>query len=181
MKFEKSYKVILRPVLVGLVAIILGIVLVVYYNSQENATTASYFISWAVVAVGIFMLLFALYVSIMQIVKNRVSKFGTQYIARYLSHETNSSAGKVNYYSITYTYHMDGMDYTKTSKEEFTWKEILTLKTVKEFKIKVFNNKVILDEDLNDTYIKYQKQIAETESKYNNAYREVEDTLKKNK
>jgi len=179
MKIEKLKSLILRPFLAGLIALAVGGGLFIYYYCfYENPSVASYVITAAIAVMGVLAWLSTIWFFISHLLRSKVKNNGQLVKASYVSHETHVSAAKVNYYSITYKYELDGKEYTKKSKSEFVWKEVLTLRAIKEFNIKVLNSRVVLDDDLEDLFEKNKELVKLEQQKYDEAYKQVDNLLR---
>ncbi len=71
------------------------------------------------------------------------------------------------------------MSVEKASKSEFVWKEILTLKAVNDFQIRVLNGRVVLDCDLENMFEENKQAVLELEERYNKAREEVAKIVSK--
>ena len=174
MKIENTKQVILRPLLIGLLGLAVGGGLFIYYYFfKEEVSVAAYVINGAIALFGVIGMVSTIYISIVQYLKLKTKKEGQIVKAQYVSHKTNVTQSKVNYYKVTYKYEIDGVSVEKTSPSEFEWKEVLTLKAVKDFQIKVLNGRVVLDCDLNQLFHDNKDAVLELENRYNKAREEV--------
>ena len=178
MKIDSTKSVIFRPLLLGLLGLLVGGGLFIYYYFfKEDTSVAAYVINGVIAFAGVVGILSTIYVAIIQYLKIQTKKNGEQVVAHYVSHKTDTSSGKVDYYKITYKYEINGQEFTKTSSSEFDYKEALTLKAVKDFQIRVLNGRVVLDCDLNQMFNDNKEAVKELEDKYNKAISEVDKIL----
>jgi len=180
MKIEKTKSVIFRPLLLGLIGLVVGGGLFIYYYFfKEDTSVAAYVINGAIALAGVIGMISTIYVGIVQYLKIKTKKTGSECIAKYVSNSTNVTQSKINYYKITYTYTLNNQEFIKTSSSEFIFKEVLILKCVHEFKIRVLNGRVVLDDDLDQLFEDNKEAILELEKKYNIARGEVDKILNK--
>ena len=178
MKIENTKSVILRPLLLGLIGLAIGGGLFLYYYFfTEGASIASYVITGAIAIVGVLGVLSTIYFAIDQYLKIKTLKTGKVVTAQYVSNSTNVTASKINYYKVTYKFEDNGVTIEKTSKSEFEWKEVLTLKAAKDFQIRLLNGRVVLDCDLNQMFNDNKDAILELEQRYNKAREEVDKII----
>ena len=181
MKIENTKSVILRPLLLGLLGLAVGGGLFVYYYFfKEDTSVAAYVINGAIALVGFLGIVATIYFAIEQYLKIKTKKEGQIVKAQYVSHYSNVSSGKINYYKVPYKYEIDGVSQEKTSKSEFIWKEVLTLKAVDNFQIRVLNGRVVLDCDLDKMFEDNKQAVLELEERYNKAREEVAKIVSKN-
>ena len=174
MKIENTKSAILRPLLLGLLGLAVGGGLFIYYYCfKEDVSVAAYVINGAIALFGVIGMISTIYISIEQYLKLKTKKEGQIVKAQYVSHKTEVTQSKVNYYKVTYTYVIDGVSFEKTSYSEFEWKEVLTLKAAKEFQIRVLKGRVVLDCDLNQMFNDNKDAVLELEKRYNQAREEV--------
>ena len=178
MKINSTKSVIFRPLLLGLLGLLVGGGLFIYYYFfKEDTSVAAYVINGVIAFAGVVGILSTIYVAIIQYLKIQTKNKGDKVLAHYVSHKTDTSFSKVNYYKVTYTYEIDGVEFKKTSSSEFEYKEALTLKTVKDFQIRVLNGRVVLDCDLNQMFNDNKDAVLELEGKYNKAQEAVDKIL----
>ena len=180
MKIEKTKSVILRPLLLGLIGLLVGGGLFIYYYYfNEDTSVAAYVINGAIGLIGVVGIISTIGLGIVQYLKLKTKKDGQVIMATYVSHKTNVTVSKVNYYMVTYKYVDNGVEVVKTSKSEFDWKEVLTLKAANEFQIRYLNGRVVLDCDLNKMFEENKDTVLELESRYNKAREEVDKIINK--
>ena len=180
MKIESTKSVILRPLLLGLLGLLVGGGLFVYYYCfKEDTSVAAYVINGAIALIGVFGIFATGYLAIIQYLKLKTKKEGQIVKARYVSQKTDTTASKVNYYKVTYAYDMDGQTFELTSRSEFTFKEALTLKAAKEFQIRVLNGRVVLDCDLDQLFEENKDAVKELEDRYHKAIDMVNNIIQK--
>ena len=178
MKLENTKKAILRPFLAGVIGLSVGGGLfLLYYFKVLESSTAAYVINGAIAFVGVLAMITTIFVAINQVQKLKVKKEGEVKVATYISHETHTSAGKENYYNVTFSYELNGEKIIKKSKAEFVWKEVLTLKAIKNFNIKVLNGRVVMDDDIEELFEKNKELVKLEQQKYDEAYSKVEQIL----
>ncbi len=174
MKIEKTKQVILRPLLLGLIGLAVGGGLFIYYYFfNEDTSVAAYVINGAIALVGVVGIVSTIYFAILQYLKIKTKNQGQLLKAKYISHKTNVTSAKVNYYMITYSFELNGKSVEMTSKSEFEWKEVLTLKAMEEFEIRYLNGRVVLDIDLNKAFEENKDKVLEIEKRYQKAQEEV--------
>ena len=180
MKIESTKSVILRPLLLGVLGLIVGGGLFIYYYYfKKDVSVAAYVINGAIALAGVVGIISTIYISIIQYLKIKTKKEGEIVKARYVSHKTDTTASKINYYKVKYTYEINNQTFEKASRSEFTYKEALTLKCVNEFQIRVLNGRVVLDCDLDQLFEENKEAIKELEDRYNKAIDVVNNILKK--
>lgn len=179
MKIKNTKKLLTTPLLVGAIcALVGGGLLLYYYLYAKDSSIASFVTCYAIVAVGALSLISIVFILIEQHYKIKTLKQGQELIAKYLSNDTNVSAQKTNYYSIQFQYELDNQVYTRKTKYEFSWGEVLTLKVVGEFKIRLLNGRIVLDEDLESLFENNKEKIRQEEQKYYDAQSKIEEILK---
>ena len=180
MKINSTKSVIFRPLLLGLLGLVVGGGLFIYYYFfKEDTSVAAYVINGAIGLAGIIGIIATVFIAINQYLKLQVVKKGTTITAHYLSHKTDTSFQKVDYYKLTYKYELNGVEVVKTTSSEFEYKEVLTLKASQDFQIKVLNGREILDCDLNKMFEENKDKVKELEDRYNKAKEEVNKIINK--
>ena len=180
MKIENTKQAILRPLLLGLLGLAVGGGLFVYYYFfKKDVSVAAYVINGAIALFGVIGMVSTIYIAIEQYLKLKTKKEGQIVKAQYVSHKTNVTQAKINYYKVKIKYELDGKEVEIDSKSEFEWKEVLTLKAVKEFQIRVLNGRVVLDCDLNKLFEENKQAVLELENRYNKARDEVANIISK--
>ena len=170
MKLNSTKSVIFRPLLLGSLGLLVGGGLFVYYYFfNDDTSVAAYVINGIIFFAGVVGVLSTIYVAIIQYLKIQTKNKGDVVIAHYVSHKTDTSFSKVDYYKITYKYELNGVEVIKTSSSEFDYKEALTLKCVQDFQIRVLNGREILDCDLTQMFNENKDAIKELEDRYNKA------------
>ncbi len=178
MKLESTKQAVLRPLLLGLIGLAVGGGLFIYYYFfNDNTSVAAYVINGAIALVGVLGILATIYFAIIQYLKIKTKKEGKIVKAQYVSHKTNVTVSKVNLYKVTYTFEIDGQKFTKASASEFDWKEVLTLKTIKEFEIRYLNGRVVLESDLTKLFEENKQEVLALEERYRKASEEVDKIL----
>lgn len=180
MKLKNSKKLFTTPLLVSAIcALVGGGLLFYYYCFAKEYSAASLVSCYLIIAVGVFSLLSIIYFAVKQNIAKKTLNEGEEYVATYISHDTNVSSQKTNYYSLKYKYFIDGKEIIKKSKYEFTWGEILTLKAVGSFNIKIYKNNIILVDNLEKLFENNKEKVKEVEQRYYNAQAKVEELLNK--
>ena len=165
---------VIKPAIIGVVVVILGVVLLVYYRYfAKSASAASYVVSALVLAAGVAIAVS----SILQIFKikndKKIMQLGERTTATFLSYNSNKTSGKVAIYYIEYSYEADGKKYVCKSPSQFNWYEVLTLKVVGQFPIKTYKGKSMLDCDLMQMHLDNREAVAELNKKYEQALEEL--------
>ena len=174
MKIESTKSVILRPLLLGLLGLLVGGGLFVYYYFfKEDTSVAAYVINGVIAFAGVVGIFATGFFAIIQYLKIKTKKEGNIVKAQYVSQKTDTTMSKVNYYKVTYSYEYNGQKVIKTSASEFSYKEALTLKAVEEFQIRVLNGRVVLDCDLDQLFEENKDKVKELEDRYNKAIDKV--------
>ena len=165
---------VVKPCIIGVVVIILGIVLLVYYRYLATSkSAASYVVSGLTVAAGVVLTVS----SVFRLVKIKsdlqVETLGRSTTATFLSYNTEKTSGKVAVYYIEYKFEDEGKTYVCKSPSQFNWYEVLTLKVVGEFPIKTYKGKSVLDCDLMKMHLDNRDAVAELNRKYEQALEEL--------
>lgn len=165
---------VIKPVIYGSIVVVLGIVLLVYYRYfAKESSVASYVVSVVTLLVGVALIVLSL-LKLIKIKKDGDTiKYGEKLKANFLSYGTNKTSGKVAVYYIEYSYEYQGKKYICTSPSVFTWYEVLTLKAVEEFDIKMYKGNCLLDCDLLQLQMQNREKVAELNKKYELALEEL--------
>ncbi|MDE6210526.1 MAG: hypothetical protein K2G42_00960 [Clostridia bacterium] len=165
---------VIKPAVIGVVVVILGIALLVYYRYfAKSASAASYVVSALALAAGVVITVS----SILRIFKikndQKIVELGERTMATFISYNSNKTSGKVAIYYIEYSYEADGKKCVCKSPSQFNWYEVLTLKVVGQFPIKTYKGKSMLDCDLMQMHLDNREAVAELNSKYEQALEEL--------
>ena len=174
MKKSSAKENVIKPAITGVLVIILGVGLLVYYACfAKNPTAASYVLPSLAIAAGVFITVSA----ILRIFKvksdEKVLRLGTPATATFVSYNSDRTSGKVAVYYVEYAYEIDGKRYVCKSPSEYNWYEVLTLKVVGQFPIKTYNGKSVLDCNLMQMHLDNREAVAELNSKYEKALEEL--------
>jgi hypothetical protein len=165
---------VIKPCIIGIVVVILGIALLVYYRYiAKSASAASYVVSALTLAAGVFLSV----ASILRLVKIKrdvqVETLGKSATATFVSYGSEKTSGKVAIYYVEYKFEDEGKTYINKSPSQFNWYEVLTLKVVGEFAIKTYKGRSVLDCDLMQMHLDNREAVAQLNKKYEQALDEL--------
>ncbi|MEG1609344.1 MAG: hypothetical protein RR348_05700 [Clostridia bacterium] len=181
MKIKKVLNSIVYALVIGFVVSTIGIGLVFWYMSRDNATVVSYFFSGLVIAGGLVGLVGGSVNSIKLLIQQNVLKKGTKTTAKYIKHDCNIYNKNGSLYYIEYEYEDGGNVVHKKSGNEYVWKEILALKCAGTFEIAHYKGRCVLMTSLAELQIQYATQMNELQEIYSNAYDGVDEMIKRDK
>ena len=165
---------VIKPLIISVIVTLLGIALLVYYiGFSKKPTTLNYVVSALTVAVGV-LLIAAATVRIVKVKgEEKIALLGTPTQAEFISYGSQKTSGKVAIYYIEYSFEYDGKKYVCKTPHKFNWYEVLTLKVVGTFQIKVYKGKSILDCDIMKLHLDNREAVAELNQKYAQALDEL--------
>ncbi|MEG1394627.1 MAG: hypothetical protein RSD04_02625 [Clostridia bacterium] len=178
MKIKKPLSVILKPAVLSVLSIALGIGLVFYYRSRTNSTAASYFVCGLVLAVGAFSLVGVIANGVTCLWQKKIAEKGENKVAEFLSYDTKITTSKSAIYYINFSYEREGEKVFAKSKNEFTWIEVLALKSVEKFAIREYKGHTILITDMQKLIAQESTKMQELQKKYDSAYHNVGELRK---
>ncbi len=103
----------------------------------------------------------------------KIKLIGKSALGTFISYGTQKTSGKVAVYYIEYSFEDEGKKYVCKTPHEFNWYEVLTLKVVGDFPIKVYNGKSVLDCDVMKMHLDNREAVAELNAKYEQAIDEL--------
>ena len=103
----------------------------------------------------------------------KIKLIGKSALGTFISYGTQKTSGKVAVYYIEYSFEDEGKKYVCKTPHEFNWYEVLTLKVVGDFPIKVYNGKSVLDCDIMKMHLDNREAVAELNAKYEQAIDEL--------
>ncbi len=165
---------LIKPLILSVVVTLLGIGLLVYYVCfSKKPSTLNYVVSGLTVAVGISLIAAAI-VRLVKVKGNeKIKLIGKSALGTFISYGTQKTSGKVAVYYIEYFFEDEGKKYVCKTPHEFNWYEVLTLKVVGDFPIKVYNGKSVLDCDIMKMHLDNREAVAELNAKYEQAIDEL--------
>lgn len=165
---------VIKPLIISIAVTLLGTALLVYYVCfSKKPTTLNYVVSALTVAVGGLLIAAAAVRFIKVKGEEKIALLGTPTQATFISYGSQKTSGKVAIYYVEYSFEYDGKKYVCKTPHQFNWYEVLTLKVVKNFQIKVYKGKSILDCDLMKLHLDNREAVAELNSKYAQALDEL--------
>ena len=165
---------VIKPVVTGVIVLILSVALFVYYRYFAKSVRASSYIVPALgLAAGVVLIVSAILRVFKMKSDEKIARLGVPAMATFLSYNSNKTSNKVAVYYVEYSYEVDGKRYVCKSPSEYNWYEVLTLKVVGEFPIKTYNGKSVLDCDLMQMHLDNREAVAELSRKYEQAIDEL--------
>ncbi len=167
-------KSVLYPLILGVVAIAIGVGLSIYYHSKGSANISSYLIPILAMIVGVICLVGGVVRSLQYVTQNKILKSGKITTAHFIRYISGGKSGKAEYFSVEYSY-SDGLQtYTNVSPAQFSWQEVLALKSAENFTIGYIDNKCLLLDDLQLLMLTYSNKMRSLQQKYEQAVDKVE-------
>ncbi len=167
---------ILRPLIIGLVALGVGIGLTVYYTTRDNATAISYVFSAIVIAAGAVMVGSAIMTVFRLRLQMRIAERGTPMRARYASHKCKYQSSKSALYQITFT-NEQGEQYV--SPAQYGWEDVLAIKSAAEVTMLRDGKHWMLTEDLQQLRQTHAQEIERLSQVYDRAIEQVQQMHRK--
>lgn len=181
MKIKKVLNSIIYALVLGVVVVGIGIGLIFWYLSRENATIVSFFFSGLVIAGGVVALIGASVNSIKFLCQQNILKNGTKATAKYIKHDCNIYNKNGSLYYIEYEYEDGGEIVCKKSGNNFVWKEILALKCASNFEIMYLKGHCVLTTNLVELQSQFSAEMNALQDVYSNAYDGVDKMIKRDK
>ena len=167
-------KSVLYPLILGVVAIAIGVGLSIYYHSKGSANISSYLIPILAMIVGVICLVGGVVRSLQYVTQNKILKSGKITTAHFIRYISGGKSGKAEYFSVEYSY-SDGLQtYTNVSPAQFSWQEVLALKSAENFTIGYIDNKCLLLDDLQLLMLTYSNKMRSLQQKYEQVVDKVE-------
>ncbi|MGN0788949.1 MAG: hypothetical protein ACI4MY_03345 [Christensenellales bacterium] len=167
-------KSVLYPLILGVVALAIGVGLTIYYHAKGNANISSYLVPILTMAVGVVCLVGGVVRSRQYATQNKILRSGKTTTAHFIRYISGGKSGKAEYFSVEYTYADGETTYTKVSPAQFSWQEVLALKSAENFTIGYIGDKCLLLDDLQLLMLTYSNKMKSLQQKYEQAVDKVE-------
>lgn len=182
MKIKKSKNSIIYALVVGAIATGVGIGLIFWYLSRTNATIVSYFFCGMILFCGLVAFVGAGLKGLKVARQKAILKLGKSTVAKYLSHDCKIYNKNGSLYFIEFEYvDENGNTVRKKSGNDFSWKDILTLKCASTFQIAYYKNHCVLTSDLDVLAEKFAADMLKLQEIYLNAYDGVDQMIERDK
>lgn len=177
---KKNFKdTVLKPLLLGLLCLVLGGgLLLYYYKFAKETSTASFVVSYAVVAGAVAFVITAILSYIKELKKTKALNMGDKIILNFISYDSDVSNKNQTFYKITFKYEYLNKEQTYISKNEFIWAHVLTFKAAEHINARIYKNVIVVEDDLEKLFEDNKEKIKQIEQKYQSAYSKVDEILK---
>lgn len=172
---------VLRPLLIGLIAVGVGVGLVFWFRSADNSSAASFVVAGLTIAAGAAMAASSIWFGYRLRFQNAALLRGVPIEAQYVSHDCKMSTSKSALYNVTFRYALsqDGEQTDYRSPNCFQWDEVLAIRCAGKVNAKAYRGKLVLTDSLEVLKINYANEMARLEKVYEEAYRKVDDINRK--
>ena len=167
-------KSVLYPLILGVVAMAIGVGLAIYYHAKGSVNISSYLVPILTMIVGIVCLVGGVVRSRQYAIQNKILKSGKTTTAHFIRYISGGKSGKSEYFSVEYSYSYGAQTYTNVSPVQFSWQEVLALKSAEKFTIGYIGNKCLLLDDLQLLMLTYSNKMKSLQQKYEQAVCKVE-------
>ena len=167
-------KSVLYPLILGVVAMAIGVGLAIYYHAKGSVKISSYLVPILTMIVGIVCLVGGVVRSRQYAIQNKILKSGKTTTAHFIRYISGGKSGKSEYFSVEYSYSDGAQTYTNVSPVQFSWQEVLALKSAEKFTIGYIGNKCLLLDDLQLLMLTYSNKMKSLQQKYEQAVCKVE-------
>lgn len=167
-------KSVLYPLILGVVAMAIGVGLAIYYHAKGSVNISSYLVPILTMIVGIVCLVGGVVRSRQYATQNKILRSGKTTTAHFIRYISGGKSGKSEYFSVEYSYSDGAQTYTNVSPVQFSWQEVLALKSAEKFTIGYIGNKCLLLDDLQLLMLTYSSKIKSLQQKYEQAVCKVE-------
>lgn len=167
-------KSVLYPLILGVVAMAIGVGLAIYYHAKGSVNISSYLVPILTMIVGIVCLVGGVVRSRQYATQNKILKSGKTTTAHFIRYISGGKSGKAEYFSVEYSYSDGAQTYTNVSPVQFSWQEVLALKSAEKFTIGYIGNKCLLLDDLQLLMLTYSSKMKSLQQKYEQAVCKVE-------
>ena len=167
-------KSVLYPLILGVVAMAIGVGLAIYYHAKGSVKISSYLVPILTMIVGIVCLVGGVVRSRQYAIQNKILKSGKTTTAHFIRYISGGKSGKSEYFSVEYSYSDGAQTYTNVSPVQFSWQEVLALKSAEKFTIGYIGNKCLLLDDLQLLMLTYSSKMKSLQQKYEQAVCKVE-------